>query len=60
MIYLKLRREYLLYKAEQMHEQIVILSENNRHFLNFFSFTLQLISSQFEINHVIQEPTEVN
>ena len=40
--------------------KVVILSENSCHFVNFFRFTYCLFSSHLEINHVIQEPTEIN
>ena len=40
--------------------KVVILGENNCHFVNLLSFTEQLFSSQSEINHMIQDPTKVN
>ena len=41
-------------KLSWMHKT---LSENRCDFVNLLRFTYQLFSSQFEINHVIQEPT---
>ena len=43
-----------------LDEQSCQVSGHSFHFVNLLSFTKQLLSSQLEINHVIQEPTEVN
>jgi hypothetical protein len=68
-IYPKLRREQLLCKAEQIQKIKTIFTQMTTlfiqhnfecHFVKLLSFTQQLFSSQLEINHMIQEPTEAN
>jgi hypothetical protein len=63
---IKLRKEKLLWKAEQIRRMTTIFTQNDN-FVNpgfFFEFTqlyiLQLFSFELELNHVIQESTEVN
>jgi hypothetical protein len=43
-----------------LDEQSCDFVENNWDFVNLLSFIYKLFSSQLEIIHVIQEPTEAN
>ena len=67
-IFLKLRRKYLFCKSEGIHKTTTIFTQNDKFVhtgqvfikCHFVKFTQHLFSSQLEVNHVIQKPTEVN